>query len=382
MEQFEKISVQASASPQYQVCEQFRHMILSGELKPGEKLPATSEIAKASGVNVTTVHGALAMLTKEGLLVRNRRSGTFVRGRALKLNSVGVYFPYDPWGVEEYSSKRAVVKALKDLGASRDIRMSHWIDPRPIAEQDEPWSELVSAVQRAEIDALIVPLVDWPHLNWLDKLQIPRVFASSASRANCLWVDVSEFVRLSIQATVEQGARSVGLISPQGAEATQPDGSPHPFQEFFLEFVQEAKRCGLEIHSHWIVGGKDDEGSYNQKAWGYRKMHEFWAQPTHPEALVVYPDVAAEGVLMALYELGIHVPNDLKVVFHKNEEVPFLCPIPAEFVTCSLSAVARKLLDAVEAQFYGRPHLLEPIGFRRQGSPDATEKQHGTKTVK
>ena len=366
---YDSISVTTAPHPAVQIAGQIREMIRSGELQPGSKLPATESLAGICGSTISTVQRALSALTQEGLLVRQRRSGTFVRGRALKLNSIGIYFPCDPLSIEEYASKRAVVAALKELGAARDIRMSHWIDPRPIEAQGEPWSELVSAIQTSQIDGLIVPLADWPHLDWLDKLQIPRAFAATAPLSRALWMDHTELAQLSVQAAVEQGARSIGIISPLGVEAKHPDGSAHPHQEFFMDFIHEARAKGLIVKNEWVLTGKDDEGSRDQKMWGYHRMHELWAQPKHPEALVAFPDTSAEGVVMALLELGVRVPQDLKLVLGKNDETPLFCPMPAEFIVLSLRDVAAALIDAVEAQFYGRPNLLEPIGFRRQGSP-------------
>jgi len=372
---FESISVTTAPHAAVQIAGQVRGMIRSGELQPGSKIPATEDLAAICGSTISTVQRALAALTQEGLLVRQRRSGTFVRGRALKLNSIGIYFPCDPWSIEEYASKRVLVSALKELGAARDIKISYWIDPRPSQSQGEPWSELVSAIQTSQIDGLIVPLADWPHLNWLDKLQIPHVFSATAPLPRAFAADYSQLVKLSLQAAVDQGARSIGIISPLGAEAKHPDGSPHPDQEFFLEFIHEAHAKGLAVKNEWVFTGKDDEGSRDQKMWGYRRMHELWAQPTHPETLLVYPDTSAEGAVMALLELGVRVPRDLKLVLGKNEEIPLFCPMPAEFIVLSLRAVAKDLIDAVEAQFYGRPHAKKPFGFRRQGSPTVQNKQ-------
>ena len=366
---FSSIQVASVVRPHAQVRDQIRAMILSGELAPGTRLPTTRELAVSSGTSIKTVHRALADLAKEGLLIRTRGSGTFVRERSVKLTNVGLYFPYDPWGGDELSYQRALVTALKKLGAEHGLRISNWIDPRPLAEQGEPWCELVQAIQTSQIDGLICPLVDWPHLNWLDKLQIPRVFSASVPQPRCLDANLSQLAQLSVQAAVDQGARSIGIISPLGIDGQHPDGLPDPAQDFYLEFISEARAKGLTVHNEWVLTGKDEDGSRDQKMWGYHRMHDLWSQSAHPEALVVYPDTAAEGVITALLELGVRVPQDLKLVLHKNDETPLLCPMPAEFIVLSLRDVAAALIDAVEAQFYGKPHAIKPSGFSRQGSP-------------
>jgi DNA-binding GntR family transcriptional regulator len=68
-----------------------REEIFNGNLKPGVKLPTTHELAAQWQTHATTVQRAMGPLVKEGLLVRMRRVGTFVREREEKLTCVGVY---------------------------------------------------------------------------------------------------------------------------------------------------------------------------------------------------------------------------------------------------------------------------------------------------
>ena len=213
-------------------------------------------------------------------------------------------------------------------------------------------------------------MVDWPHLNWLRKLPVPQAYSSMANLPNTVWDDMKQFARLSVQAAAETGARSVGMIAPVYPPAQQRDGSPHPNGEFILEFVQAAHAAGLETRNEWMcVSASPDEGNRNQEIWGYRKLHEFWRQPTRPEALVVYPDTTARGVVMGLLELQVRVPQDLKLVLHKNVEVEMLCPLPATFLTVSMREVAQALLEQVEQQFYGNSCAPKLIGYRREPLP-------------
>lgn len=54
--------------------------IRSGSLRPGVKLPNTSEIGAAINVSLITAHKAIQCLVQEGWLRRERGRGTFVRG--------------------------------------------------------------------------------------------------------------------------------------------------------------------------------------------------------------------------------------------------------------------------------------------------------------
>ena len=55
--------------------------IASGQLSPGERLPATRALAEDLGVNTMTVSKAYQQLRQEGYVIPDRRSGVMVRGR-------------------------------------------------------------------------------------------------------------------------------------------------------------------------------------------------------------------------------------------------------------------------------------------------------------
>ena len=61
-----------------QIVYKYRLAIASGELKPGEKLPAVREIAFQAGVNPNTMQRAFQELERLGLVYTQRSSGRFV----------------------------------------------------------------------------------------------------------------------------------------------------------------------------------------------------------------------------------------------------------------------------------------------------------------
>src|SRR5688572_9488605 len=63
-----------------------REMVLTGQLKPGDKIPAELQIADALGVSKMTVNKALLALTASGMLVREVGRGTFVSDDPLSGN--------------------------------------------------------------------------------------------------------------------------------------------------------------------------------------------------------------------------------------------------------------------------------------------------------
>lgn len=69
----------ASPVPYYaQICELLRDRILAGEWTLGSRIPTETELCEAYEVSRITVRQALALLVRDGLLVRARGRGTFV----------------------------------------------------------------------------------------------------------------------------------------------------------------------------------------------------------------------------------------------------------------------------------------------------------------
>ena len=71
-----------------QLCEQFTNAIISGAIKPGEKLLSVRDLAKEAGVNPNTMQKALSVLERNGLLYTQRTAGRFVTENEEKINEI------------------------------------------------------------------------------------------------------------------------------------------------------------------------------------------------------------------------------------------------------------------------------------------------------
>lgn len=59
-----------SSEPHYRrIMRDIRERIASGDLKPGDKLPTTAELAEQYGVSTPTVRQAITILSEAGVLV-------------------------------------------------------------------------------------------------------------------------------------------------------------------------------------------------------------------------------------------------------------------------------------------------------------------------
>ena len=71
--------------------QQFEELILSGRLKPGDRLPSESDMGKMLGVSRTVVREAVRLLSAKGLVEARSGSGIYVR----ELNSSMIREPID-----------------------------------------------------------------------------------------------------------------------------------------------------------------------------------------------------------------------------------------------------------------------------------------------
>jgi GntR family transcriptional regulator len=86
----------------------FRERITSGEWSRGIQIPTEAELCESYDVSRTTVRQALVLLERDGLLLRGRGKGTFVRGPSLTVA---------PRSVSSFSAE------LRDLGMTPGARI-------------------------------------------------------------------------------------------------------------------------------------------------------------------------------------------------------------------------------------------------------------------
>src|ERR1700757_3495569 len=63
-----------------QLRDQLRSLVHAGDLRPGDRIPASRELAQMLGVHRTTVANAYAELESEGLIQGHVGRGTFIKG--------------------------------------------------------------------------------------------------------------------------------------------------------------------------------------------------------------------------------------------------------------------------------------------------------------
>jgi len=76
-----KVDLHSGVPIYAQVVERLKHMVATGELKPGDQLPTVRQLARDVRVNLNTIARAYALLNDAGVISTQQGRGTFVRER-------------------------------------------------------------------------------------------------------------------------------------------------------------------------------------------------------------------------------------------------------------------------------------------------------------
>jgi DNA-binding LacI/PurR family transcriptional regulator len=160
-----------------------------------------------------------------------------------------------------------------------------------------------------------------PLVMLLDHAPDPRVPA--------IRIDDVRGAYLATRHLVELGHTRIGHISVNGGRMDEDDESPQ--FDRYAGYRRALAEGGLQLDSRATVQGPGLMAGGRASA--LKLLKRFRSSKARPTALFVYNDLAAIGVLRALYELGIRVPDDMAIVGFHGLEL-------GEFTTPSLTSIA------------------------------------------
>jgi DNA-binding transcriptional regulator YhcF (GntR family)/DNA-binding LacI/PurR family transcriptional regulator len=339
------------SNPLYlQIEEYIRQQIAEGVYPVNSKLPSTSALASATGTSVCTVQAALAKLSREGILDRRTRHGTFVKGNRATLTHAGLYLRRLLLR-EDSAFYQVLCRELQRLLGSRGVKCRIWADERDEEECPGPPDSLSRAMERREIQALICPLVAGPDLRWLRDPKVPASMLTTDMRMpNGVGGNFREMIVQGLTELKNQGCRTVGVINSMQLRSNQPNSSELDFYRFWENATNE---MGLESRNEWIRFPREFTPHFAN--FGYDQFKRLWSLPQRPDGVLVYPDEMAPGVITAMLECGVTVPRDLKMIIHANDLIPYVCPFPVSYLCTKVSIFANALIQQIDTQLKGEP---------------------------
>jgi DNA-binding LacI/PurR family transcriptional regulator len=290
--------------------------VLRGKVRaaawPEGRLPPVRELAEELGVSVLTLRAAQTLLARDRLLEIRHGSGVYVGERSLP-RWVGIFTAFNILQPRASSFHSRVPHELGRFLEMNGVRTEVYVGNPMLRESDPPsaCARLVSDAEGGRLDALAIlscpPTQAWQE--WIASLPIPVVGGHTPFRVDAGYPDL---VRRAVRRLHEQGSRRIAMLSWAG------DGLRDPLREALSD-------CGLEYRPEWVRSNLDPKLS----GAGWEEFREVWfARPEKPDGILVMDDVLFVEACVAIQELGIAVPRQLKIVAHANKGADRRYPFP------------------------------------------------------
>jgi LacI family transcriptional regulator len=289
------------------------------------------DVAKLAGVSLGTVSAVIN--EKNTVKPETRRA---VLQAVKQLN-------YRPWGSTRDTVSKSqklwtislIVRELDNpfytaiaLGAMSYAAQKGCIVIIASSEGDHTYEERIteSFLRKHIKGAIIAPVLEGDaeieHLFRLRRLNFPFVLLEQVKgiNANVVSIDNMKAMRIAVQHLLDLGHRDImHFAGPRHASHTF-----ERIQGFHRAFTESrlASREDLIVYA----------GAHVQD--GYRTCKEYFtnrSNDTWPTAIVCYNDLVAFGVMTALHDLGIRVPEDISIV--GNDDITFSSRAHVELTT-------------------------------------------------
>ena len=293
----------------YDLMEDLRKQIVSGKIKPGEKLPSENELSGTYQVSRQTVRKALQILQNEGYIYAEHGRGTFCSemarrtGETKNIAVVTTYlsdyiFPRVIQGIDKVLTENGYSILLKNTRNSRNME-----------------AKCLEELLQKGIDGLIIEpsksQIFCKHINLyqtLDEYRIPYVFiqgsyAQLAEKPHILLDDCLGGYLVTRYLISLGHHHIIGIFK---ADDTQG-------QNRHKGYVRALQEAGMPYDPDMVV-------------WFYtedRKIHPYEgiqniAKNKELDAVVCYNDQNAMGVIRALEALDLKIPDDVSVTGYDN----------------------------------------------------------------
>ena len=294
----------------YSLMEQLKSEIVTGKIKPGEKLPSENELASTFSISRHTVRKALAILEQEGYIMASHGRGTFCSERVRHMkNSKNIavittyisdyIFPRLIQGIDKVLSANGYSILLKNTGNSRRIEARY-----------------LEEILSKDIDGLIIEpsksQLMCKHISLyeqLDSYEIPYVFIQGIhqqlrDRPHIL-MDDCKGGYLVTKYLIELGHRQIlGIFKADDIQG----------RERHKGYVQALQEAGILYNPDMVIWFHTEDRKSMPAMAVKMKLEEGLLV----EGIVCYNDQIAVQVMSALEKMGKKVPGDISVTGYDN----------------------------------------------------------------
>jgi DNA-binding LacI/PurR family transcriptional regulator len=341
-----------TATKHARLAQELRRKIRAGRLRPGDQLPSFSQLRAQHGVTLSTIEKALSTLEREGLIERFHGKGVFVCEKSKTTKTLGFVCGKQgtsAWGLYWVAFMDGVQQAAHAAGY--EILLLN-----PALSSD--WSRKVDGAIFHEMtldDCLQTPAAV-PQVNVL----------SSVPGMTCVVADEFGGMQQAVRHLLELGHRRIAYLV---------DDSFWQTQIRLTGYGAALREAGIKASPKWVRSIRIGHHGRRWSDCGREEMNQ-WLDGDWKKlgctALLCHNDEVAMGVLPALHERGIGVPEDLSVVGYDGTILcetsrPRLCSVKVPLREIGARATAL-LIEQIETGHSDAVTLSLPATLQLGGS--------------
>ena len=320
-----------------------RGRIVSGELKPGDRLPTRVEIEKFFEASPTTVQRALEQLIADGFVTPAGRRGTFVSEYPPHLYHYALAFPLhadDPNWVRFWT---VLASAAESHASNRPVKISLYRGIEP-GKGGTDRQRLEDDIASGRLAGVIFAADPWPLKGTaaLETPGLPRVaFTGVPGETKVAGVSLGGnagllFFEKALDLLASRRRKRAALLTVPGISGVRLQG----FRNALVE-------RGLTYQPCWI-----QTASQAEPHWATHLILLMFrgARAERPDALIIADDNLVEHACAGLLQLGLGVPDDVDVVAHCNFPAPTPPILPVARLGYDIPRVLEKCIGLLNWQ--------------------------------
>jgi DNA-binding LacI/PurR family transcriptional regulator len=342
-----------------QIQNHLREQILSGKLRPGDRVPSERETAEYFKVSQITSKQALVALMDENMVIRIKGKGTFVAGRNGRdlLQSmqtgikgiVGIIFPSICMPVESLLFY-LIQSLLHEKGYQTLIRVT-----------DDKMDKETEAIRMFRVFGvrgyIIFPAIDenyndeilrlsldkFPHV--LVDRYLPNITNSSVTSEN-----ISGVIK-AVHYLMDSGHTQIAFI-------TQDDTNSNTHERIVgFEKANMERKLSIDKKNWLFVKRNNKNDDYEIKT----KLHEFFTTHMDITAIFAVDTTIAMLAFAVLHEMGRNIPQDMIMISFDDPKLPFV-----PFIKQDIESIAKKAVAILISQMENTYRVLRetvPVEF-------------------
>lgn len=325
-----------------QIATYFEKEIREGRLKPGVKLPPTTELSKQFGVNPDTIQQSLRILMNQGLISRAPKRGTFVR-ESYHGNTLGIVFGKEIFEDKNLAFFPVFLSELIQYAETKGWKTKIFMTVQE-GFADTALYELRKAVDAGELGGIVDFCSSYAAKDYLeDACPIPHV----GGGVN----DHIQLLSLGLDYLLKHGYDRIQIYANSGSAIVHTQTTPE-LEQLIGSYIKKYRLPQDSIGCHIMRP---------LQLYGYAKFKKSWLRGERPRAVLIGNDCIFRGVWYAAMELGIRIPEELAIITHMNKGRAPLTHIPITTLEVAPWDFARETFDELEALINGKKYIRQRI---------------------